>query len=194
MFLFFIAFFLKIDIMLEIFYKQGALVRLLNPQLLNPYIEESPFFEVFEKLLSKKRKMHNNDLEQEYQKQVKIFNNDESDGLDLHNAEEITFAITIVKSERDPKYKDFITKEFEVESEIKCDIEGKNPYEKGTNLYNVFEKEVSLLTMSDMESLKTQLDKDIEKYNIYFKELKQIEKMKLIWDIQVTKTTISLVG
>lgn len=170
-------------------------MRLLNPDLINPYLETTPFYETFEKLLAKHRKMSDKLLDTRYQKQKDIFNDPLSDGLAMYDAEENAYAIAMIKVERNPDLIDLlIPKEEEnILDIIAPDISAGNDYPKDSDMYRIFDREVSKLTEEDTNVLTTKL----KKLNIEYtngKEKKPAEQMNLIWDIKSIKTALHMIG
>lgn len=170
-------------------------MRLLNPDFCNPYTEESPFHETFERLLQKVRKIPDSLLDNQMKKQQSIFDDPKSDGLAQYNAEEITYAIIIVKGERNPEYLEQYRPELdigEILDSILPEIPSHNTYDKNSEMGKLFDKDVSNLTLEDSDDLKLSLAKLVEEYE--GNELSPTEQMQLIWKIQTTKVAIKTIG
>lgn len=149
-------------------------MRLLNKDLENPYLETTPFFEPFENLLSKARQLPESIIDKKLQELELVINAEESDGLAIYEAEELSYALIMVKVERNPSLKEILIKEDE---EYFPTIEEGNPYQKGGDFYNFFERKVSDLTMLETNDLIEMLKKYKEK-NIDIEAEQEIKAIK----------------
>lgn len=141
-------------------------MRLLNKELKNPYLSETPFFEPFEKMLSHFREQPDSVLFRQIDKQTAIFNNPSSDGLMMYEAEEKAYAANVVLAERDERHKASLLSVSPIVSLMLQTPKDwtENPYKAGSTFFSDFEKQVTEKSKLTMEELTLTLKEMTEKY------------------------------
>lgn len=161
---------------------------ILFKELKNPYRKDCPFFEDFERIISKCRHLTDNLLQSKLQEQHHLYNDEESDGLTIYNAEELALAIRIVQFERNPTL--FTQKKEELIVDRAADIPDVNTHPKGSPMFNLFEKEVAeLIRECSKKELEDDLKKEIKTYNSNQKRNLEAETA-LYYSIQSLKAAI----
>lgn len=163
---------------------------LLNNEFSNPYIEESPFYEQFENIVKKMEEQPNNVLFKKIDKQMDIFNDEESDGLTQYAAEEMVFAIKIVLVKRDPEMRNtfLVVKK---NDELIPEISTSGAPDKDDFMYERFRRTIRQKALTERTELIQELKELAE---IYYNEPEAKNNARLCGDILVVKCAIEEIG